>query len=213
MGELSKNNLKCLDECHPPRETFIHPQTKKNITNNNKIDYICSVSKYVKDNQKYYTDECKAIRRTKNNLNSKIILNSYYKIYSMEDLLLLLDNNKELFLDTKIRVFNLGFIAYFEELVFIDNRLIDFISLICLYYIDKIIKKIPHIDNNIIKTRYIGKKKLETFFTSFIKNNKNIIIEKSKEYKITNINNFNLALFIIDKITDYIIEQNTSSIN
>jgi|UniRef100_A0A6C0DZJ0 hypothetical protein len=210
--ELSKNNLKCLDKCHPPRETFIHPQTKKNITNNQK-EYICSVSQYVKDNKKYYTDECKEIPRNKNILNSKIIINSYYKIYSMEDLLLWLDNNKELNLDTKIRIFNLGFMAYFEELVFIDNRMIDFISLICLYYIDKITKKIPQIDNNIIKSRYIGKAKLETFFTSFIKNNKNIIIEKSKEYKITNINNLNLALFIIDKITDYIIEQNTSSIN
>jgi len=212
MGELSKNNLKCLDKCHPPRETFIHPQTKKNITNNQK-EYICSVSQYVKDNEKYYTDECKEIPRNKYYYNSKVILTSYYKIYSMEDLLLWLDNNKELSLDTKIRIFNFGFMAYFEELVFIDNRLIDFISLICLYYIDKIIKKIPHIDNNIIKSRYIGKAKLETFFTSFIKNNKNIINEKSNEYKRTNINNFSLALFIIDKITDYIIEQNTSSIN
>ena len=211
MGELSKNNLKCLDKCHPPRGTFIHPQTKKTITNDTK-EYICSVSQYVKDNKEYYTDEC--IKNNRNIIyNSNAILTSYYKIYSMEDLLLWFDNNKELSPDTKIRIFNAGFMAYFEELVFIDNRLIDFVSLICLYYINKISKKTINIDNNLIKSRYIGKAKIETFFTNFIKNNKTIISEKSNTYKRTKNNSFNLALFIIDKITDYIIEQNTSSIN
>jgi len=214
MGELSKNNLKCLDNCHPPKETFIHPQTKKSITNNTKNN-ICSVSYYIKNDKEYYTDEC-IISQTKL-LTSLIILNNYYNIYSMDDLLTVLDSVEKPF-DTKVRLFNIGFLEYFDKLVFIDNRLCDFISLICANYIDKICKETIHIseNNNIdthinyINSMYIGKAKIEFFFTDFIKNNKSIINERASEYKQRKGNTFNLALFIVDAMIKFIIKRNTS---
>ena len=213
MKNISKNNFKCLDNCHPPNEIFIHPQTKKKITNTTK-NYICSVAQYTKDDKEYYIDECKI--QPIFLLTSISFLQSYYKIYSLEDLLLWLDNNKNLYFKTKERIFNISFLWYINELIFIDNRIIEFISEICIFYFDIIYNKIKHLfptyDNNteelekIIKSKYIGKAKIEIFFTEFIKNNKNII-KYSNEYKNSLINKSNISLFIVDEIIKFILNK------
>jgi len=212
MNIITKNNYKCLDVCHPPNEIFIHPQTKKKITNTTK-NYICSVNQYIKDDVEYYIDECKI--QPVLLLTSINFLNKYYQIYSLENLLIWIDNNKNLYFKTKERIFIIGFIWYINELVFIDNRIFEFISDICMFYFDIIYNKTKHLftnNNNIdeiyklIKSKYIGKAKIEIFFTEFIKNNKHIIIEYSKIYKKTKINKFNIALFIIDEIIKFIIK-------
>lgn len=149
----SKNNFQCIGPCYEPKTMIVHPITLEYTTVENYP--FCPVKEWEevdKDNGKINvrtTDICHIPSEKKDiegkefeiniitpyiDFNEEQFLKIFYKIYSFEDAINYIENNKLLPIYNRLRIINCGWKAYGNTINMIDLRLVNF-------YIELIKKK------------------------------------------------------------------------
>lgn len=197
---ISKSGIKCIGPCYEKGKTFTHPELLIKIKNDK--NNLCPTNKFIDENNEVnITDLCNkpsneiqkynlglfAITPTIN-FNGNYFLRIYYNIFSLDDAILWINNNKHLPKKTINRILNLSILEFLKNESLIDSRLIN----IFLNFFNKNINNLfLKLKNNIsIKNNHVN----------FIKKNKNTnldyfnekeIIEKFLKKKIINENYIN----------------------
>ena len=173
----SKNNRKCLTKCYDANETVIHPITldRQHFTTSN-----CAIDSYYDDNDvNVWFDECNVednqtsilpneinIFLFKHNFGPEEFLNNIYKIYSLDDTINWIKDNVKLLNKTKIRVTNISFSVYGNEIKqFTNNTVNYFYNFALRNWVPKYINKI----NNKKFEKYIEEKFTEDLFFKIYK--------------------------------------------
>ena len=218
---ISKNGIKCIGPCYEKGKTFTHPELLIKIKNDK--NNLCPTNKFIDENNEVnITDLCNkpsteiqkynlglfAITPTIN-FNGNYFLRIYYNIFSLDDAILWINNNKHLPKKTINRILNLSIIEFLKDESLIDSRLID----ILLNFFTKNINTVYFKLKN-----YISIKNNNINFTK--KKNKNIsnidilkekeIIEKFLKKKIFNENYINkfITKYVKNKKTNWKNNQN-----
>lgn len=209
----SKNNLQCLGPCYYPGTTVIHPTLLEFVTDKEKA--FCPVSEWevvdpaTGQRKKVYSDVCfnptdkTGVSSKELELNiltpyidfsSEQFLKIYYEIFSFEDALDWLGRNKDLPIDTQIRVMEcaLKAFSYGRGVILIDVRFVDFIiDIIKRRYISFILQK---------NGKYVGVNSKDEFMLvpsgSVLSDKNNSVVEKT---------NYLVKMFVNrDEITKFI---------
>lgn len=198
----SINNRQCLGPCYEANTFIIHPLTQMPITVKNAP--FCPVEPYetinpvTKQRESNYTDECsmptikkdvaeeitQSILLPTTEFDCSKFLRLYYDIYTFEDTLLWLEDNKHAQFDTKMRILNCAFKSFGPDIEIMDNTLIELFTTALKtewmrYIYNEIISKYIHIENDqfiIKKTDRDRNNKIEkiNYFTTNYINNNNI---------------------------------------
>lgn len=161
----SVNGRQCIGPCYDKDTWIVHPLTLEQTKN---IDYpFCPINKTVekKDGKtkEMYIDECymptESGTYSQRELEMNILLPSidfscdnflkiYYNIYTLDELFVWLNSNKNKPLRTRERIVECSWSSYWKSMDTLDNRFIDF-------YIEMIKQKwikyvYPIIDKNIV---------------------------------------------------------------
>lgn len=209
----SQHGFQCLGPCYKQGTTIVHPITLEYVTTND-VPF-CPVGEWeTKDKTLKITDSCYNITATKEisgkdfainllvpqiDFNEEQFLRLVYKIYSFEDAVKFVDDNKTKPLQTKLRVIDCAWKAYGKTVTIIDFRLVNFyIDLIKKKWINNIYKKFHkyvHVDSendtvifgdpttnrleygdkivtrtNFLLNRLINTEEIYKFLTKYIKN-------------------------------------------
>jgi hypothetical protein len=177
----SINKKQCLGPCYYPKTSIIHPTTLTVVTN---TDPFCPVDQWTFKNDsgeeiEQITDKCLEPTENKNinsdeieiniltpyfDFNSGQFLKIYYNIFSFDDAINWMENNKTEPILTKIRIINSSLITFGQEIDIFDSRLVDFIiEVIKKKKINQIYEKIHNYisfdkDNIFLKKNNINKK-------------------------------------------------------
>ena len=190
---ISKNNRKCIGPCYEPNKYIIHPILLKYVTGED--EPFCPTNVYEsldEKGNKFNSNIDVCFKPTSNILEDnndilypditfdpKTFLMVYYNINDYNESLEWLDNNSNIPFNTKLRILECIWIAFFNEIYLIDKIIID---LYHKYFINK------------VRDIYIN---IHNLIDIDIKENK-IIIKKNKlelnDYNIERIN------FIIEKL-------------
>lgn len=183
----------CVGPCYKKNTKIVHP-IYFNIVQNDKQDFCPTnewVFKYNSGNlQRFYIDKCNITNNEKPNFNDllypytnfdeMVFLDSFYNINNFGQTLEWIENNKNLPINSKQRIFDLSLKAFrneFDIINFNDTRLVDFlIELVKKKYLDVFcidFLKYIMIENNkvIIKYNKIYKYEDETDESIIIKQN------------------------------------------
>jgi hypothetical protein len=177
----SKNNFQCLGPCYNPKTMIIHPTQLEYVTDH--LRPFCPVNEWefkdpaTGDKEEMITDVClnptKGENTSKSELEMNILipqtdfnfehfLKIYYEIFSFEDSMKWMNENKHSPIRTKMRIINASLEIYGKNIEIFDDVFIDFFI---EYIKTKEIKKIYDKNNE-----YIG-----------IDDDKNILLMKKND--------------------------------
>ena len=205
----SSSGKQCVGPCYKKNTKIIHPIYLDIITDNYN-DAFCPVAEWTRTNnnkvEKYQIDKCdeETYKKNKNDFtttydllypyvdfNEEIFLELFYNINKFSDAIQWIEDNKNLPIDSKQRIFDLALDAFGSNLDIIetsDTRIVDFIfNLFKIKFFNNVVTallKYININNKIVELKYNDKK--ETDETIVIKTNyinKNILT-------IENVTNF-----------------------
>lgn len=236
----SKHGYQCLGPCFPPGATTVHPISLEHITNNHNpfcpIKLIDTINPLTQRHEIKSHDECFQASVSKDYFNKseyernivmpvmdfseEYFLKTIYNINSFDKALEYISKKKTLPKLTRLRILDCAWVAYGQDVIIIDNRLVDFyIELIKKYWINDIYNKIGayvHVKKNtifldspdtneltikdysterinFILNRFINYDEIYKFLTRFIKN-------RSDNEKISELIKNDLLEYIINKI-------------
>jgi len=207
----SRNGRQCIGPCYPPKKWMIHPITLEYYTNTHFP--FCPTETWIdpKNQKAYNIDECVKVSEHIDNtliemniimpkihFTSKRFLKIYYKIYSFENTIVWINENKHKSIHTKLRILNSAWKAYGNTQNIIDEQIVNlYINLIKQYWIKKLYKYISIYV-------YVSGKKIY-FKKQSVKNNNNYSVEKINfiiKKLITKKNIYKLLSIYIDEYTD-----------
>lgn len=142
---ISKNNFQCIGPCYQSSTTIVHPVTLEYVTDRSNPFCPIRQKEFVDKNtgkKKTVTiDICNQPTETKDvsgkefeiniltpsiDFNDTHFINIYYDIYSYEDAINYITENKYLPILTKLRIIDCSLNAYGKELNIVDHRTVDF---------------------------------------------------------------------------------------
>ena len=175
----SLNGYQCVGPCYKKNSKIIHP-IYFNVVQNTKDDF-CPTNEWVYKNntgniQRFYIDKCNMdnnkyqnfydLLYPYTNFDELVFLDSFYNINDLNQTFEWIENNKNLSINTKQRIFDLSLKAFknnFDIFNFNDTRLVDFII-------------------ELIKNKYFDSFSIE-FFKYIIIKNETVSIEMNENYK------------------------------
>jgi hypothetical protein len=207
----SLHGYQCVGPCYKKNNKIIHP-IYFNVVQNTRDDF-CPTNEWIYENntgniQRFYIDECNINNNNKfqnfydllypyTNFDELVFLDSFYNINDFNQTFEWIENNKNLSINTKQRIFDLSLKVFknnFDIFNFNDTRLVDFII-------------------DLIKNKYFDSFSIEFFKYITIKNEK-VSIEMNENYKYDKETNENIIIkqnFILKHILT--IENITNFIN
>ena len=204
----SLHGYQCVGPCYKKNNKIVHP-IYFNVVQNDKQDF-CPTNEWIFKNnsgnlQRFYTDICNINNNVTNyndllypytNFDELVFLDSFYNINDFGQTLEWIENNKNLPINSKQRIFDLSLKAFknnFEIFNFNDTRIVDFII--------ELIKK-KYLDNFCIE-----------FFKYIMIEKENVILQQNKNYNYNNETNESIIIkqnfilkhiFTIENITNFI---------
>ena len=213
----SIHGYQCVGPCRKKNSAIIHP-IYFNIIQNEKYDF-CPTNEWIYTNntgniQRFYTDKCvdDIVEKNDNknnttdhteilypytNFDEIVFLDSFYNINDLGQAMDWIDNNKNLPISSRQRIFDLSIIAFknnFEVFDFNDTRIVDFVL-------------------ELIRKKYNDHFCIE-FFKYIMIEGENVIIKYDKNYSYDNETNDTIIIkqnFIIKHLMT--LENITSFIN
>jgi len=205
----SVNGYQCVGPCYKKNNKIIHP-IYFNVVQNEKQDF-CPTNEWIFKHksgnlQRFYTDKCNNNNDIINNndllfpytnFDELVFLDSFYDINNFGQTLEWIENNKNLSINSKQRIFDLSLKAFrnkFDIFNFNDTRLVDFL-------IELIKKKFLHIFSM-------------EFFKYIMIEKDDVILQQNKNYKYDDETNESIIIkqnFILKYIVT--IENITNFIN
>lgn len=206
----SINGYQCVGPCYKKNNKIVHP-IYFNVVQNDKQDF-CPTNEWIFKNnsgnlQRFYTDKCSINNNNIINYNDLlypytnfdelVFLDSFYNINNFGQTLEWIQNNKNLPINSKQRIFDLSLKAFrnkFDIINFNDTRIVDFLI-------------------ELVKKKYLDNFSIE-FFKYIVIQKDNVILQQNKIYNYDNETNESIIIkqnFILKHILT--IENITNFIN